>query len=435
MLNHLINFRQDLYHFFPEKKDSLMNLIDSLAGNQNATSVVRLSLEPVYSRSYSTISKAIDHVFNHYSRSAKEMTRLLQDHLPDCQILVTDITPIERPFALTLQERCFIYKSSHIKQRMPVTVGHNYSFVCALPQEKMWALPLSIKRVKPTDIRTLVGIEQLEEILKNSYQKWVHVADTDYSNKNALKRLSFLSCTSLIRLRSNRVLYFPAHCTYKSSRRPKIYGKKFYFKHPSKACEQILIKSENGDLKIERWNDLLIREVQVQIDVVRIRLYKNNRPVFKHPIWVAIIGQKEINIKQVYEAYKRRFDVEHFFRFGKRKLLLNSFQTPKIESEENWLWIAGLSQWMLYFAKQYAAYHPLPWEKKGRELLNPSQTQKDYGRIIKEMAQQVKFPKRRGNSNGRPLGTQLPKRKRYKIIKKSKFQPNNAQAPPKIVKN
>ena len=44
MLNHFLNFRQDLYHFFPEKKDSLMNLIDSLAGNQNATSVVRLSL-------------------------------------------------------------------------------------------------------------------------------------------------------------------------------------------------------------------------------------------------------------------------------------------------------------------------------------------------------------------------------------------------------
>ena len=137
----------------------------------------------------------------------------------------------------------------------------------------------------------------------------------------------------------------------------------------------------------------------------------------------------------VYNIYKRRFDIDHFFRFGKRKLLLNSFQTPKVESEENWLWIAGLSQWMLYFAKQHAAYHPLPWEKKGRELLNPSQVQRDYERIIKEMAQQAKFPKRRGNSNGRPFGTKLPKRQRHKIIRKSKIKLNRARAPPKAVKN
>jgi hypothetical protein len=435
MLNHFVNFRQDLYYFFPEKKDSLMNLIDSLAGNQSATSVVRLSLEPAYPRSYSTISKAIDHVFNQYSRSPLGMTRLLQQNLPDCQILVTDITPIERPFAPTLEDRCFIYKSSPIKKRMPITIGHNYSFVCALPQEKRWALPLSIERIKSTDIRTLVGVEQVEQILKNSSQKWIHVADTDYSNKNALKRLSFLPCTSLIRLRSNRVLYFPAHCSYKPSRRPKIYGKKFYFKHPCKTSEKICIESEEGCLKIERWNGLLIREVQVQIDVVRICLYKNNRKIFRHPLWIAIVGQKEMDTKQVYGAYKRRFDIEHFLRFGKRKLLLNSFQTPKVESEENWLWIAGLSQWMLYFAKKYAAYHPLPWEKKGRELLSPSDVQQDYGRIIKEIAQQTNFPKRRGNSNGRLFGTKLPKRKRYKVIRKSKFKPNKAQAPPKTVKN
>lgn len=138
-------------------------------------------------------------------------------------------------------------------------------------------------------------------------------------------------------------------------------------------------------------------------------------------------------MRKVYNVYKRRFDIEHFFRFGKRKLLLNSFQTPKVESEENWLWIAGLSQWMLYFAKQYAAYYPLPWEKKGRELLSPSDVQKDYGRIIKEMAQQGNFP--RGNSNGRPFGTKLPKRKRYKVIRKSKIKRNKARAPPKTTKN
>jgi hypothetical protein len=77
MLNHFIEFRQDLYNFFSKRKDSLINLIDSLAGNHQATSVVRLSLEPTYPRSYSTINKAIDNVFNRRFSSPKELTRLL----------------------------------------------------------------------------------------------------------------------------------------------------------------------------------------------------------------------------------------------------------------------------------------------------------------------------------------------------------------------
>jgi hypothetical protein len=434
MLTHFIEFRQDLYDFFPFRKDSLINLIDSLAGNHNTTSVVRLSLEPAYPRSYSTINKAIDNVFG--SHSPKELTRVLQKNLPSCQILVTDVVPIQRLFAETLEERCFIHKSSSIKGQKPITIGHNYSLVCALASEERWVLPLSVERVKPIDVRTLVGIEQLEEILKNSTQKWIHAADTDYSGGKVLKRLANLPCTSLIRMRSNRVLYFPANKTRKKRfRRPKIYGKKFYFKHPCKAHEEIIIPHKDGYFKIERWNNLLVRDIQVQIDAVRIRLYKkNNRPVFKHPLWLAVVGQRDINTKDIPNTYNRRFDIEHFLRFGKQKLLLNSFQTPKVDSEENWIWVAMLAQWMLYFAKEYAAYHPLPWERKGRDLLTPSLVQREYSRIIKDFAQHTHFPKRRGNSNGRLPGTKLPKRKRYKIIKKRKFKQNKARAPPKTVK-
>lgn len=434
MLNHFIKFRQDLYDFFSFRKDSLLNLIDSLAGNHNTTSVVRLSLEPTYPRSYSTINKAIDNLFQ--SCSPKDLTHLLQENLPPCSILVTDVTPIHRLFAETLEERCFIHKHSSIKCQKPITIGHNYSLVCALAPEEKWVLPLSVERVKPTDVRTLVGIEQLEEILKTSSQKWIHVADTDYSGGKALKRLAALPCTSLIRMRSNRVLFFPANERTKPSRRPKIYGKKFYFKHPCKACEQIFLDHKDGYLKVERWNNLLIRDVRVQIDVVCIRLYKkNHRPVFKHPLWIAIVGQRDINTRDVPGTYKRRFDIEHFLRFGKRKLLLNSFQTPKVENEENWIWITMLSQWMLYFAKEYAAYHPLPWEKKGRDLITPSLVQREYSRITKDLAQHIHFPKRRGNSVGRLPGTKLSKRKRYKIIKKWKFSPEKARAPPKTTKN
>jgi DDE superfamily endonuclease len=434
MLNHFTEFRQDLHDFFSFRKDSLMNLIDSLAGNHNATSVVRLSLEPAYPRSYSTINKAVDVCFQF--RSAKELTPLLQENLPKCSILVTDVTPIQRLFAETLEDRCFIHKHSPIKCQKPITIGHNYSLVCAIAPEERWVLPLSVERVKSDDVRTLVGIEQLERIVKNSSQKWINVMDTDYSGGQPLKRLEHLFCTSLVRMRSNRVLYFPANKRTKPSRRPKIYGKKFYFKHPCKPCDEILLDHKDGYLKVERWNNLLIKDVRVQVDVIRIRLYKkNHRPVFKHPLWIAVVGQRDILTRDVFGVYKRRFDIEHFLRFGKQKLLLNSFQTPQVESEENWMWIVMLSQWMLYFAKEYATYHPFPWEKKGRDLLTPSLVQREYARITKDLTQHTPFPKRRGNSVGRLSGTKLSKRKRHKVVKKWKFKPHKAQGPPKTSKN
>ncbi|MBL6983920.1 MAG: hypothetical protein ISR58_22265, partial [Anaerolineales bacterium] len=37
-------FRQDLYNYFPHRADAIMELIDALASNLNARSVVELSL-------------------------------------------------------------------------------------------------------------------------------------------------------------------------------------------------------------------------------------------------------------------------------------------------------------------------------------------------------------------------------------------------------
>ena len=35
------------------------------------------------------------------------------------------------------------------------------------------------------------------------------------------------------------------------------------------------------------------------------------------------------------ETFLQRFDIEHFFRFGKQRLLLTAAQTPNVETEEN----------------------------------------------------------------------------------------------------
>jgi len=47
-----------------------------------------------------------------------------------------------------------------------------------------------------------------------------------------------------------------------------------------------------------------------------------------------IIGHRrhEVHSKQAAQAYRQRFDHEHFLRFGKRNLLFTAYQTPEAES-------------------------------------------------------------------------------------------------------
>ena len=51
------------------------------------------------------------------------------------------------------------------------------------------------------------------------------------------------------------------------------------------------------------------------------------------------LRRQELSLADIADSYFRRFDIEHFFRFSKQKLLLGSFQTPDVRHEENWWWI------------------------------------------------------------------------------------------------
>jgi len=60
----------------------------------------------------------------------------------------------------------------------------------------------------------------------------------------------------------------------------------------------------------------------------------NNNLKFK-PMWLIIMGNRknELNLFDCYQAYLRRFDIEHLFRFAKNKLLLNGYYSTDLERE------------------------------------------------------------------------------------------------------
>ncbi len=121
------------------------------------------------------------------------------------------------------------------------------------------------------------------------------------------------------------------------------------------------------------------------------------------------------------------FDHEHFFRFGKRHLLLTVFQTPDVRREEAWHRLVFLVYLFLWAARPIAQQRWRPWEKylqaKGGRILSPTQVQRDFARIMRALELQPAKPKPRGKPPGRPTGYRQKPRERYSVVKKSSNRP------------
>ncbi len=155
-------------------------------------------------------------------------------------------------------------------------------------------------------------------------------------------------------------------------------------------------------------------------------LNKEGKPVFKRPLWLIVRGKRraEVSLVEVWAAYGQRVDLEHYFRFGKQKLLFNAYQTPDVEHEENWGQIVQLAYTFLWLAAGLVEDMPCPWEKPAskeeEEMGSPPRAQRGFGGIISQFGSPAKAPKPRGYSPGRTKGEKPEPRKRHPVIKKGK---------------
>ena len=148
---------------------------------------------------------------------------------------------------------------------------------------------------------------------------------------------------------------------------------------------------------------------QYPLRLVRVRFFQNNGDkVYAQPLWLIVMGERrlEIKLEEIFSAYQQRYDMEHFFRFGKQKLLFDHYQTPEVRHEENWWQIAHLAYLQLWIAHQYASNQPRPWERYLPEMKvkrpSPAMVQRSMGTIIRQFGTPANIPKRRGYSLGRP---------------------------------
>jgi hypothetical protein len=455
----LEQFRQQLYQNFNNRADTLMELVDAIGSNPDARSVVEYSLTPCFRRSYSTIFKAI----NEMEMDEMAIAHLLAPYLPRPQqrpfwLLGTDVTPQPRQFAPTLSDRGMIYDPNPIKGNKPVTIGHQYSTTVLLPEAEAgtspsWVVPLTTRRVTTDEDKELVGSGQIDVLLKDRKLPFgtsfcVDVGDTSYSKPACLDvNRHHRHLVTIARIRGNRVLYRQFVSDPNETKRPvgypRSYGERFALQEPEtwhQADEEITVteKSRRGKpyhVVIKAWNNMLMpgKRKPKRLPMHRypftlvqvIRYDEKGNLACQRPMWLLAIGKRrhELSARAIYEAYGQRYDLEHFFRFGKQKMLLASFQTPEDVREEKWWRLVHLAYAQLWLARHVACSLPRPWERNlpvmKNRLLSPTLVQRDFARIIRQIGTPAKPPKPRFISPGRRKGTKLPPRPRRKVVVKS----------------
>ena len=463
----LQEFRQNLYDLFPYRADALMELIDALASNSNAHSVAELSLSPLFHREYSSVYDAIEHFFvpsepekaTQEQRAYKQaILRLVALFLPEPQqrkywLFATDVTYLPRQFAQTLRDRTFVHSPNAIKGNKPVTIGHDYSILSCLPEKASsgsppWVVPLIVCRVQSTEKANQVSAEQIgtlvtDETLPFKDELCVLVEDSAYSARSHLGSVAVhKNLISVIRFPINRVVYrkfeMPEGETITAGH-PVWYGDCFDLKNPDTWPEPdemavttlVTKKGKTYTVQLEGWHNMVrtgkkdIPMHKYPFTLVRARvLDADGNPVFKHDMWLLAIGERrrELSLVDIWTAYSQRYDVEHFYRYGKQRLLMVAYQTPDVDHEENWWQIVQLAYIQLWLARSLAEALPNPWERYLPQpepgCAAPSTVQRNFERIIRQIGTPAQPPKPRHNSPGRAKGTKSPPRERQPVIKK-----------------
>jgi hypothetical protein len=436
-------FRLQLYQHFNKRKDNLMDLVDAICGNRPTHSVAEYSLSPLFHRNYSSLYKGIQDYQPHTSSlSQLAAPYLLQPQKRPFWLFGLDVTPCPRLYAFKLKDRECVYQPNPIKGRPQITYGHQYSDLCLLPERESahsphWVNPLEDQRVS-SENQEQVGVQQVRTILEASHLPFsralcVLTGDCKYSTPTFLDALSDkTNLVIIVRARSNRKVYSPAKEVKTNNRgHPVWYEKEKISLNDSTTWPEpdqalcLLTTNSRGKAnrtEIMAWYHKVLRGSwksnlpmhQRPFTLVKIELYdEGNERVFKKPLWLIVMGPQrdKLELTDIQDAYRQRSDMEHFFRFMKRQMLLDRYQTPQIEHEEGWWQLVHLAYLQLWVAKEHACCLPYPWQRYLPQIkesqLSPTTVQRSFPGIIRQFGTPARLPQPRGNSPGRQKGKLL----------------------------
>lgn len=455
--NLLKSLREDIYKVFPKRADTLINLLDALiTQGHDFNSIVQLSLANSFERQYSSINESIINALPQLDWT--EIEKIILEYLfnrndENTKYLrfILDCTSNTRKFSPKLEDKTIVYTPNQTVGNKPISPGHQYSCLSYLPdnqENSNWIVPVSTQRVKSTEKGHEAGITQLTQYLENHNllkETVILIADSLYNTKNCHDLISkFLNIVHISRLRKTRNIFLPHKCDQNCKENcKKKFGEKFNlqkdnlpFCDEEKKTTFINKKGEEFTVIIQSWKDIILRGSHTYksynhpINIIKVTILDKNSK-YLNSLWLSCFGSKrnEIDILEIYNSYKSRYDIEHLFRFAKQKLLFDKFQTPEVINNENWCKFSMLGYTLLFFARNLVQKTPHPWEKNLESYKNnnnnstatASQTQRGFKKILTIIGTPAKKIKVKIKSGiGREKGLKINKRENSDVIYKRK---------------
>ena len=92
------------------------------------------------------------------------------------------------------------------------------------------------------------------------------------------------------------------------------------------------------------------------VNYVKAEVYDiDGNRIYKHDLLICVSGKHRdlLSAKSVYEYYKSRFDIEHFFKFAKSRLRFDKLQTTNPDIDEDYCLFTAIAYNHIYHLKDY----------------------------------------------------------------------------------
>ena len=443
----------------------------ALASYKSAKSVVGLSESPVYHYQYSSISEAVSNLAGtcgERDERRKALQRLFLARFKVKSIIdwQTDGVSLFREHSRCLKDLQFVHQANTvIRGNKPIGIGYPLLFINLADFANQWSLPFEVAIAgKETDYVSLAAQKFSEICGRDEFRERLNVntADSSFGCPKYLSPTSKIeNLVSITRLRHGRKVCFAERKQTKGA--PQIYGADWYLRESSgdwtikkkdktitkyqasiyenEVDEETAIctKTKKGRglrIEIRRWDEMLIHSSdgfsmkEADFDLVSFRVLdeKTGERVFKEDVYVSVMGveRKRLKLEEIWNSFRRRFDLEVTNRFLKQAMFLEAYQTPAKENVENWVLTAQTAMWVLYEAADEVEKVSAKWQQYTEPKIaegakrTPSQSKKGAERLFLSFEKEDYLPKRCEKGMGRKKGTKLEKRKEYQVGKKEK---------------
>jgi hypothetical protein len=434
----LAGFRRELYGCFTARADVLFELADAvLCAEGPVKTLVGLSLAPEHQRGHGALYDAVNAGRIQIGRLRRAVAGLPLPRAADGRLmLAVDVSNWLRPGAATSPGRLFCHVYGRGKGQAQMIPGWPYSVIAALePGRTSWTAVLDAIRLGPDDDETAVTAAQVRDVITRliAAGHWYEgdppilvIFDAGYD----VTRLSFLLGdlpTELLgRLRSDRVMQLPAPLRRPGTiGRPRKHGGELALAGPATwpvpqtttstattrygmaiaaAWDRVHPRLTHRSAWLDHDGDLpVIEGTLIRLQVDHLPGDRDPKPVW---LWSSATGAAPADVDRLWQAFLRRFDLEHTFRLFKQVL---GWTAPKIRdpaAADRWTWLIIACHAQLRLARPLADDLRRPWERPApASRLTPARVRRGFRNIRATVTHPASAPKPGKPGPGRPPGS------------------------------